>query len=110
MSENALPFEGFSAACKSAKCYYPRPYGIYHKGEVYWDPKLPRRKGSVVRYFEDQSGGFTSLIVLTLDGEFLCTAFPPSWHENDHPIQREAEKHWKSLTQAQRDEILRDAE
>lgn len=108
MSENYLPFQGFRAACENAKFYYPRPYGIYHKGEVYWDAKLPRRKGSVVRYFEDTSGPCTSLVVLTIDGEYLCNAYPPAWHENDHPAQHEAKAYWESLTPEERADILRD--
>lgn len=105
-----MPFEGFTAACQNATFYYPRPYGIYHNGEVYWDEKLPRRKGSVVRYFEDTSGPCTSLIVLTIDGEYLCNAHPPSWIEDDHPAQHEMRKWWASLSQAERDEITRDAD
>lgn len=108
MSNNCLPFEGFRAACQNAKFYYPRPYGIYHKGAVYWDPKLPRRKGSVVRYFEDTSGPCTSLVVLTIDGEYLCNAYPPAWHENDHPAQHEAKAYWESLTPEERADILAD--
>lgn len=108
MTENALPFEGFRAACKNAKFYYPRPYGIYHKGEAYWDAKLPRRKGSVVRYFEDTSGPCTSLVVLTIDGEFLTNAWPISWAEDDHPAQHEAQEYWDSLSPEERAEILRD--
>jgi hypothetical protein len=108
MSDNCLPFDGFRSSCQEAAFYYPRPYGIYHKGEVYWDSKLPRRPGSVVRYFEDPSGPCVSLVVLTIDGDYLCTAYPPAWHEGDHPALLEAEAWWGSLTPAERAEILAD--
>lgn len=103
-------YEGFRAACENATYAYVRPYGLYHNGEVYWDPKLPRKKGSVVRYFEDTTGPCTSLVVLTLDGEYLTNAYPASWHEDDHPSQHEMRRWWASLTQEERDEITRDVE
>lgn len=108
MPENCIPFKGFRAACKNAQFYYPRPYGIYHKGEVFWAAKLPRRKGSVVRYFEDTSGPCPSLVVLTIDGDYLCNAYPPSWHEGDHPAILEAKAYWDALTPEEQAEILRD--
>jgi hypothetical protein len=108
MPENCLSFDGFREACESAQCYYPRPYGIYHKGEVYWHKKLPRRKGSVVRYFEDNSGPCKSLIVLTLDGKYLCNAYPPAWYENDLAWDREFRAYWESLTEEERAAILAD--
>jgi len=106
MPNNALPFESFRDACEKAVFYYPRPYGIYHKGECFWDAKLPRKKGSVVRYFEDHSGPCLSLVVLSLDGEFLCCAFPVSWAENDHPAQHEAAAYWASLSPEEKAKLL----
>lgn len=107
---NALPYNGFRDACESAAFYYPRPYGIYHKGETYWHKRLPRKPGSVVRFFEDPSGPVLSLVVLTIDGEFLCSAYPISWVEDDHPVQHDMKAWWEALTQSERDEILRESE
>lgn len=88
MSKLNLSFEAFTKACETAEFYYPRPYGIFHKGEVYWASKLPRRKGSVVRYFEDNSTPVPSLVVLTVEGQFLCNAWPVSWYENNRSVRQ----------------------
>lgn len=103
-----LSLEGFQAACESAIFYYPRPYGIYHKGEFFWDKKLPRRPGSAVRYFEDTSGPCLSLVVLTVEGEFLCSAYPLIWAENDHPAQHEAKAIWEAMTPEERKQAMGD--
>jgi len=109
MSTNNMDFDGFRADCENAVFAYVRPYGLYYKNEVYWDSKLPRKEGTVVRYFEDASGPCTSLVVLTLDGEYLTNAFPASWHEDYHPAQHEMREWWASLPQQERDNIIRDA-
>ena len=96
-----MSFEGFASASENAAFAYVRPYGLYHKGQVFWDSKLPRKKGSVVRYFEDPSGPCISLCVFDLDGNFLCNAWPAAWHERDLPIFRELE----AMSQAERDAI-----
>lgn len=85
---NSLSFDAFKQAAEAGIHYYVRPYGIYHDGEVYWDAKLPRRRGSVIRYSVDDTGPCRSLVVWDLDGNFLCSAYPISWHENDHPALR----------------------
>lgn len=86
---NAQSFEAFKDASNNAIFYYPRPYGIYWKGEVFWNKKLPRRQGSVVRIAEDDSGCCLSLMVWDIDGRYLCSAWPISWVERDHPFLRE---------------------
>lgn len=103
-----MDFDGFCAAAKNAQFYYVRPYGIYHRGEVYWAPKLPRKKGAVVRFFEDDSGPCRSLVVLDMDGNFLTSAWPVSWNENDHPAQHEAAAWWASLSEAERQALMGD--
>jgi hypothetical protein len=86
MSENAMGFEAFKAAAEQAQFAYVRPYGLYHKGQVYWASKLPRKRGTVVRFAEDLTGPCPSLMVFDLDGNFLCNAWPPAWHERDLPM------------------------
>lgn len=102
---NALSFDGFNAAKENAIVTFIRPYGLYHRGEVYWDADLPRKRGTVVRYFEDNCGPCTSLVVLDLDGNFITSAWPVSWNENDHPAQHELAAWWETLSQKERDEI-----
>ncbi len=108
MSDNYMSFEAFSAAAKDAPFYYVRPYGIYHNGEVYWDKRLPRRKGAVVRFFEDPSGPCLSLTVFDMDGNYLCSAYPISWHEDDHPAQHEMQKWWDSLSEEEREYLRKE--
>lgn len=98
-------FDGFKAAAESALFVYPRPYGIWHKGEPYWSKKLPRKPGSVVRIAEDDSGGVLSLMVWDLDGTYLCNAWPLSWCENEHPAQIEAMAEWNAMTPEERKAI-----
>lgn len=107
MSELYQDFEGFKSACEKAEFIFVRPYGIYHKGEFYWDRKLPRKKGSVVRFFEDPTGPCLSLVILTMDGHYLCNAFPLLWHENDHPEQHALRIWLASLSEAERAEFKR---
>jgi hypothetical protein len=91
MSANAMEFKGFTAACENATVTICRPYGIYHNGETFWDDELIRQRGCAIRFFEDPSQPMHSLVVLDLDGNFLCSAWPVAWHERDHPIFRELE-------------------
>lgn len=109
-NENSMGFQSFRDAASSAAHYFIRPYGIYHKGNVYWDAKLPRKKGTIVRYFEDASGPCLSLVVLNIDGEFITNAWPVAWCENDHPAQREFNQWWEGLSKAERDDILKDGQ
>lgn len=108
MSAITMSFKGFTEAAKNAPLYYVRPYGIYHNGEAYWDKELPRKKGSVVRYFEDTSGPCMSLCVFSLDGVFLCNAWPISWNENDHPVQHEMAAEWLLMSDEEKRQILED--
>lgn len=108
MSALNLGFSAFTEAAKKAPLYYVRPYGIYHKGEAYWSKELPRKKGSVVRYFEDTSGPCLSLCVFDLDGRFLCNAWPISWEENDHPAQHEMAAEWALLSDEEKRQAMGD--
>ena len=102
----SLSFDAFTSASRDAQHYFVRPYGIYYRGEVFWDAKLPRRKGAVVRFFEDNSGPCRSLIVFSADGVYLCNAWPVSWVENDHEAQHEMEAWLLTLTDEERREFL----
>lgn len=99
---NALNFNSFTDAANNAAPYYIRPYGIYHRGEVYWHAALPRKKGTVVKFFEDHTGPCMSLVVFDLDGNFITNAYPVSWEENDHPVQHEMTAWWETLTEDER--------
>lgn len=101
MSYNAIGFQAFTAARENASFVYVRPYGIWHKGAAYWDAKIPRKKGTVVRIAEDTSGGILSLMVFTIDGEFLCSAYPLDWCEGEHPVQIEIMAEWNALSPAE---------
>lgn len=105
---SALGFSAFKEAASKATHYYIRPYGIYYRGEVYWDARLPRRKGTVVKFFEDPSGPCLSLVVLDLDGNFIASAWPVSWVENDHPAQHELAAWWETLSDEERKEMTSD--
>lgn len=48
MDDISLPFEGFREACRNAQFYYPRPFGIYHGGEVYWDSLTPEERADLI--------------------------------------------------------------
>lgn len=89
MKKNFQSFDEFEKACNKARFYYVRPYGIFHRGTVYWDRKLPRKKGSVVRFFEDKTGPCRSLVCLDLNGRYLCNAYPVSWTEGTHPVLKQ---------------------
>ena len=99
---NALDFNSFTAAAENAIPYYIRPDGIYYRGEVYWDATLPRKKGTVVKFFEDESGPCLSLVVFDLDGNFITNAWPVSWEENDHPAQHEIAAWWETLSDSEK--------
>lgn len=105
---SALGYDAFTSAAKTAAPYFVRPYGIYYRGEVYWNKKLPRKKGAVVRFFEDTSTPCLSLCVFDLDGNFLCSAWPVSWNENDHPVQHEISAWMETLSDNERKELMSD--
>lgn len=105
---NYLEFESFASRCAASPFAYVRPYGIYYRGEVYWDKKLPRKPGTVIRYFEDVTADCPTLIVLDMDGNYLCNAHPVSWHENDHPSQHEMRAWMASLSPEERAELMKD--
>ena len=101
----SMGFESFCAACREAEFAYVKPYGLYYKGEVFWGRGLPKR-GTAVRIFEDRPLGFITLVVLDLDGSFICNAWPPSWHEGDHPYLKEAMAEWNALSEAERQQRM----
>ncbi len=108
MSDNlALGFNGWADACKAAAFTYVKPYGIYHNGETYWHKGLPRRPGSVVRFFLDTSGPCPSLVILNLQGEYLFNAYPISWVEGDHPVLQQAKAEWAALTRKEQETAMR---
>jgi hypothetical protein len=100
-----LGFSSFTAAAENATPYYIRPYGIYYRGEVYWAAALPRKTGTVVKFFEDNSGPCLSLVVFDLDGNFIANAWPVSWAENDHPAQHALSAWWETLSEDEREEM-----
>lgn len=53
---NYLGFDAFKQLCERAPFAYVKPYGIYHKGEVFWDKAIPRKPGSVVRFVDGPHG------------------------------------------------------
>lgn len=105
MSANFISFEGFTEAGRNGQLYPLRSYGIYYRGEVYWDRELPRKKGTLVRFAEDPNGPCLTLLVFDLDGQFLCNAWPVSWEEDDHPAQHEIRAWLETLSPAERAEI-----
>lgn len=107
---SALPFETFTARAKNAPLYPVRPYGIYHKGVVYWDEELPRKKGSLVRYFEDSSTPVLSLCVFSADGAFLCSAWPVQWVEDDTDFQHEMAAAWALMSNEEIRNLMEGAE
>ena len=105
MGANVISYEGFLEAARNAQVYALRPYGIYYRGEVYWSQELPRKKGTLVRIAEDDSGPCLSLMVFTLDGVYLTCAWPVAWEENDHPVQHEIEAWLLTLSPEERAEL-----
>jgi len=102
---NYLDFASFTASAENATPYYIRPYGIYYRGEVYWDAALPRKKGSVVKFCEDDCGPCRTLVVFDIDGNFIANAWPVAWQENDHPEQHELAAWWETLSEDERKEL-----
>lgn len=107
---SALSFAAFTERAKNAPLYPVRPYGIYHKGVVYWSKKLPRKKGCLVRYFEDSSTPVLSLCVFTADGVFLCNAQPVQWVENDTDFQHEMAAEWALMTDEEKRKLTEEGD
>lgn len=64
----------------------------------------------MVRYFKDESGPVDTLCVFDLDGNFLASAWPVSWEENDHPVQKELAAKWEAMSPEARAELLKEEE
>lgn len=76
MSATHLSFNRFTNAAASATPVHVGPNGILLGGQRFNDRRLRKWRGQMVKYFEDPTGPFPSLVCFTPDGRYICNAWP----------------------------------